>query len=64
MIFKYSVCLYRRLKELIVDCDIDTTMSFNIDPKAKEVSKTLCMLQCACVDSLMTSLIHVDYAIT
>ena len=34
---------FRRLKELIVECDINTTMSLNIDPNAKEVSSILCV---------------------
>ena len=32
----------RRLKEL-VKCDIDTTMKFNIESKAKEVSTVICI---------------------
>ena len=31
-------CCCRRLKELLVDCDIESSMNFNIDPNAKEVS--------------------------
>ena len=32
------VCCCRRLKELLVDCDISSSLNFNIDPNAKEVS--------------------------
>lgn len=39
-----SVITYRRLKELIVECDIDTTMTLNIDPKAKEVRAVWCVM--------------------